>query len=148
MGRGCALGDSALSDPDSWSVAHGKLSIHVCWVNKRGADIHQCHRFSLFLFLLFGSQFLNFRSGRMRSRIHMRLLPSSQRFILDSLPLLSPFCPSAASHLTFYFFISALFHLYPQPVPPGERPLPGLQTVAFSLVLIWQEGSTGVPSSS
>lgn len=83
----------------------------------------------------------------MRSRVHLRLLPSSQRFILDSL-LLSPFFPSAASLLTFYFSISAPFRLSPQPVPPGERPLPGLQTVAFPLVLIWQEGSTGVPSSS
>lgn len=91
MGWGCPLGDSAPFDPDSWSVAHGQLSIHVCWVNKWGADIYQCHGFYLFLFLLFGSQFLNFRSGRMRSRIHMRLLPSRQRFILDSLPLLSSF---------------------------------------------------------
>lgn len=30
MGRGCPLRDSALFDPDSWSVAHGKLSVHVC----------------------------------------------------------------------------------------------------------------------
>lgn len=109
-----------LFDPDSWSVAHGKLSVHVCSVNKQRADIRQCHWFYLSSFSSLGLSFSTSEVGGWDLEVHLRLLPSSQRFILDSLPSLSFFSPLLPPLLTFYFSISAPFRLSPQPVPPGE----------------------------